>query len=282
MPDRPLRRIVVVCDAACDVQVAVNEAAALAARWSAVLHGVFLEDENLYRLAALPFGRQITLSSAVFEGLEAADIAELSAAAGAAMRRALADASARHRLDWSFEMLRDLPSMAALAGIEGDMLVVEGAGRPFSGSWAPRSFWGTLWGSLVEDHGRPMLIRRQPQTGTGDIVVLMDAREDGRKLLLSGLSVAGPTQQIVILVRGGAPADVHAAERMAREQAAATEPEASGRMIKVEAVPADLPALRQRIERLKPDLITLAPGQSDGQIVQELLAGTRCDLLLVG
>lgn len=277
MADRPVRRIVVVCDAACDMQVAVEEAAVLATRWSAALHGVFFEDENLYRLAALPFGREVTLASAVTADLDATKLSELSAAAGAAMRRALADASARLSLDWSFETLRDLPSAAALAAIEGDMLVVEGFARPFSGSWAPPS----IWGIAPQDQSRPLLIRRRPQTGSGDIVVLMDPREEGDGILPSALSMAGPTQPIVILVRDGAPADLAFIERKARERMAAATAEPAGRVIKVEAAPADPAALLKRIARLKPDLIAVAAGQGDNHLVRDVLAGTRCDVLLV-
>ena len=56
-----IRRVVVALDAVSENRAAIDAAARLAARWKCRLHGVFVEDDELLRLAVLPFARQVTL-----------------------------------------------------------------------------------------------------------------------------------------------------------------------------------------------------------------------------
>jgi hypothetical protein len=272
MTEFTVRRIVIACDAACDIRLAVEEGAALAVRWkAAALHGVFLEDVNLFRLAGLPFGRQTTLSSAVSESLRAADLEELSSVLSAAMRRELAQAAAQRGLEWSFGVVRDLPSVAALAGIEGDILVVHSVTRAFSGSWRPRSFWDML----PEDHARTILIRRRSQRGAGTVLTLLGKHDDRESILLSGFVMAGPEDEVVVLLQDGSPSDLEAVQRIAASLAM------ERRKIRWEATPADMPTLLRQIERLEPALIVIDAGQTDPDVVRDLLARTGCDVLLV-
>ena len=60
-----VERVVVALDAASENRAAIGAAARLAARWKARLHGVFVEDDDLIRLAHLPFARQVTLGIGV-------------------------------------------------------------------------------------------------------------------------------------------------------------------------------------------------------------------------
>jgi nucleotide-binding universal stress UspA family protein len=271
MNEPKVRRIAVACDAACDISMAVEEAAALAGRLNATLHGVFFEDENLYRLAALPFGRQMTLSPAVSESFSGADLEKLSSALGAGMRRALAEAAAQRGLEWSFGVVRDLPTVAAFAGIEADILVVEASTRPFSGSWRPRSALNVL----AEAYERTILIRRETRTKPGTVVILLSERPDDQKILASGIVMANPEDDIAVLVRDGSQGDVDSVRRIAERLATPRRP------VRTQAAPADMSALLEKIDPLKPVLIVLNGGNADGHAARALLAGTRCDVLLV-
>lgn len=272
MNELKVRRIVIACDAACDIRVAVGEAAALAGRWNAALHGIFLEDENLYRLAALPFGRQATLSPAVSESFSGPDLEKLSSALGAAMRQALAEAAALRGLEWSFGVIRDLPSVAALAGIEADILVVDAATRPFSGSWRPRSSWD----ALTEEYAGTILIRRETRTRRGTVLVLLDERAGHERALAAGLVMADPEDKIAVLVRDGSQSDIDSVKQIAERLAAPLR-----RNIRSEAAPVDMSALLRQLDRIKPALIVLDGGDADRHAIHDLLAGTRCDVLLV-
>lgn len=196
MNERPFRRVVLLCDAACDIHVAVADAAALAARWGATLHGVFLDDENLHRFAALPFGQHVSLSAAdLTEALDPGDMASLAAALGAGMRRALAEVAEEQGLQWTFGMLRDVPSAAPVAAEEGDILIIEAAARTFSGAWRPRAAWdkspsafsGT---TLLKSRGR----------GARGILLLLPERADERdKVLAAGAALADAEERIVLI-----------------------------------------------------------------------------------
>jgi hypothetical protein len=269
MTELTIRRIVIACDAACDIRVAVEGAAVLAARYKAALHGVFLEDENLYRLAGLPFGRQVTLSSAVFESFSAAEMDALSSTLGAAMRRSLAHAAAQHGLQWSFGVIRDLPRGGALAGVEGDILVVQSASRPFSGSWRPRS----AWDSLPETCERTVLIRRDSRAGTGTVLILPGEGGDHDRILASGLAVAGPEDEVEVILCDGSPSDTDTTKRAGRSVGPAQR-----RKLRREPMPESLPALLRLIERVDPALVVIGGAAA---AVRDLLARTRCDVLLV-
>ncbi len=216
MSESKVRRVAIACDASCDIRVAVGEAAALAQRWNAELHGVFLEDENLYRLAGLPFGRQMTWSSAVSESLSGADLEKISSALGAAMRRAISEAAAQHGLGWSFGILRDLPSAAALAEIEADILVIDVNPREFAALWRPPSSWDALTG----EHARTTLIRRQKPMRPGTVLVLIGESTDRDKVLASGISMARPGDKIAALVAGGVPEQMISAQQSAERLSA--------------------------------------------------------------
>jgi hypothetical protein len=272
MNEPKVRRIAIACDATCDIRLAVGEAAALAERWNAALHGIFVEDENLFRLAGLPFGRQLTLSPAVSETLTGADLEQLSSALSAAMRRAVSEAAAEHGLEWSFDVVRDIASLSALAEVEADLLVVQAAPRPFSGSWRPRS----AWEPLAEDYERTTLIRRQKSARPGAVVILLNARTDCEKAVASGLLMAGPEDEIAILVSDASPDDL-ASLRQLTERLAAPHP----RRLRLEAASKDLASLLQQIDRLRPALLVVDPGDAAGPAIRDVLASTQCDLLLV-
>ena len=60
-----IERVVVALDAVSENRATIDTAARLAARWRARLHGVFVEDDDLLRLANLPFARQVSLGVGV-------------------------------------------------------------------------------------------------------------------------------------------------------------------------------------------------------------------------
>jgi hypothetical protein len=132
-----IKRVVIACDAAADVQLAAAAAAALAARQGAALHGVFFEDDNLHRLAQLEIAAHVGLAADVPLPAAPGDVLnDILRMRGGTMRRALQTAAARHHLSWSFDRVLSTESLPAS---EGDVLMIEAARRPFSGQWRPRS-----------------------------------------------------------------------------------------------------------------------------------------------
>jgi hypothetical protein len=250
----------------------VGEAAALAERLRAALHGVFVEDENLYRLAGLPFGRQMMLSPAISESFSGEDLEKVSSALGAFMRRAISEAAAQHGLEWSFDVVHDLPSAAALSGIEADILVVQAAPRPFSGSWRPRSSWE----ALGLEFSRTTLIRRQKSGRPGAILVLMGERADREKALASSLLMAGPENEITVLISDGSPDDFDSVKQLAKQRASPYEGN-----IRVEVRARDRSMLFRQVDQARPVLLVVDAGEAADLAIRDLLVNTQCDVLLV-
>jgi len=188
------------------------------------------------------------------------------------MRRELSEVAAQRGLEWSFGVVRDLPSSAALAEIEADILVLEATPRPFSGSWRPRSSWDPA----AKEYTRTTLIRRQKATGPGTILVLLSGPADREKTLASSLLMAGPGDEIMVLVSGGSLDDIASVKEVAERLAPPHQ-----RNIRLEAAPADEALLFQQVDRLKPVLLVVDSGGAGGPDVRDLLANTQCDVLLV-
>jgi hypothetical protein len=135
----PVARIVVALDAASENRAAISTAARLAARWKAHLHGVFVEDDDLIRLAHLPFARQVTLGVGV-EALTLHQVRRHLQVYAERARQDLAASAARHGVEWSFEIAPDPAPVGASAG---DFFVACTTTRPIGGHFRVECRWWT-------------------------------------------------------------------------------------------------------------------------------------------
>ena len=120
-----LRRIVVVLEPQARALGALDAAARLAARMQAELDGLFIEDEGLLRLAALPFAREIGFSSASARTLDVPGVERWLRALADEMRRGLAAAADRSTVArWSFRVARGAPlTELRAAALAADLLL---------------------------------------------------------------------------------------------------------------------------------------------------------------
>lgn len=118
------KRVLVALDATAHGLAALDAATALAARLHAELLGLFVEDIDLLRLAALPFAREVGFLSGSEQPLAAADLERRLRARAADLRRALGAAAERLRVPWSFRVARGrLPQEALAMAEQVDMLM---------------------------------------------------------------------------------------------------------------------------------------------------------------
>lgn len=130
------RRILVALDASRTSLEALRAAAALAARLGAELTGLFVEDENLLRLAGLPVARQLSVHGGA--GRPVADIEGELRALAARAREAVAAAAAPHRISWSFRVARGQVAVEVVSAAgDADLLVVGWAGHRVAGRRGP-------------------------------------------------------------------------------------------------------------------------------------------------
>jgi nucleotide-binding universal stress UspA family protein len=122
-----LPRIVVSFDTTPVGEAALEVAIGLAAVLNAEIAGLFVEDVGLMRMAALPFTRELGLTSAVLRPIETADIERALKLQAAQSRAFLEAAAAALNLRWSFQVVRGESVNAALEFTAGCALVVVGS-----------------------------------------------------------------------------------------------------------------------------------------------------------
>ena len=214
---------------------------------------------TLRRLAALPFGRQVSFSNLeLSQALSVAEADALSASLGAAMRRALEEAARQHGVAWSFHRTDDLLSLGTAAEESAELLVLEGTARAFSGTWRART--GLEY--RADTHGGTVLIRRRQRPGHGIVVILADGESQQPKLLAAGAAMASEGETPLVLA--------------ARPDAAALS--SASPKPRVEPLPEDRDLALRRIAALDPSVVVIG---GDEELVRRLIAETHCDVLVV-
>jgi nucleotide-binding universal stress UspA family protein len=166
-----IERIVVPLDAVSENRLAIDAAVRLAARTKSLLHGVFVEDEELLHLASLPFARQVTLGGGVQPFTTESVEVHLRAEAERAQRKLFAAAN-RHRVKCSFQIVRGT-SLSAVPGVsEHDFVVAAGLARPVAGHFrVERRGWYS-----IEAAPGAFLLARNVWSAPGSVVMLLRDR----------------------------------------------------------------------------------------------------------
>jgi nucleotide-binding universal stress UspA family protein len=129
-----IRRIVVGLDFAPHSRPALEAAAALAGALDADLEALFVESDELHRLAGLPFARELGVSSAAARPMDPAVLERTLQAHAREARRALAEVAAPRSLRWSLRVTRGSVAEEIIAASAGADLTVVGSKR-----WAPEA-----------------------------------------------------------------------------------------------------------------------------------------------
>jgi predicted phosphoribosyltransferase len=194
-------RIVVALDTASVVLPVIETAAGLAASLDATLDALFVEDEQLLRLAALPFAHELEFPSARVRRIEPAEIERALRAQVEQARRLLAATAAPLAVSWHLSVVRgDVMRTVCGYAAPSDLLVV---GRSLA------SYPSAGAGQLAAE--RFASLRGRP------VLALFDGTSAAGKALLAaqGLArVAGAPLVVLIPAAGPEPF------RRLREQAA--------------------------------------------------------------
>jgi len=119
------KRIVVALDPSLHARAALEAAADLAARLHAELVGLYVEDIDLLNVAALPFAREYTTSSAAGRTLDPGRMARVLRGQADRLRKAIEEAASRTHVPWSFRVMRGRVAHELVSACcETDLLVV--------------------------------------------------------------------------------------------------------------------------------------------------------------
>lgn len=120
-----VRRILVALDTSPHGSAALEAAVRLATELRAELHGLFVEDINLLRLAGLPFASEIDYSSGTSRPLDTASMEQALRTKAEGVRRAIAQTAQQTSLAWSFRISRGNLAQTMLAEtLEADLLLI--------------------------------------------------------------------------------------------------------------------------------------------------------------
>jgi nucleotide-binding universal stress UspA family protein len=202
--DASIRRILVALDASVSSLAALEAAVALASRVEAELIGLFVEDVNLLKLAALPFACEVGFPSARRRRLESIAMERSLRAQAARARAALIAAAERWSVRCSFHVVRgEVTAQVLEAATEVDLLVlgrthgwrasstsrviVGAAARPvllLSPDMPVRPPVASVYDGSAESARALLLARRLVQAESGSLTVVIVARDadDARRL----------------------------------------------------------------------------------------------------
>lgn len=278
-----IQRVLVALDASEHSMMALPAAAALAHSLGAEISGLFVEDEDLLRLADLPFARELRLPSGQERPLVPETLAAELRALAAHARQALSSAAARVNLKWSFQVLRGPVHKTLLsAARESDLLVLGWASRPAAGSPRPR-LGSTARTALTE--GRQSVLLYHP-VGTGARAVFVAYEETAGAVSLAaerGLAAASHLAEaarlpLIVLLPTASAEETPALEE--RVGAWLREHEVSASVGRIAPDPRQLRAALQAAG----DGVLVLPADSallKGQDLASFLEELRCPLLLV-
>jgi len=280
----PIERVVVPLDAASEHRTAIETAARLAARAEAPLHGIFVEDEDLLRLASLPFARQFTLGAAA-EPLTTEHIELHLQVAAERARRELFAAAKRHGVTCSFEIVRGASDIALTGASPHDLVVAGGLTRPIAGHFRVEWRWWPLIESAPSEAAPSLfMLARHAGSASGAVVMLLRDRGAASSRLLEAaaqIAHAADTSLTVICpptVAGagfetGAGLKTWVADQLADHPV----------RLQVEIAPDAAADLHQRIGELDCRCLAIASGgaEGNGDGLRELVERFGCDILLV-
>jgi len=271
--DFTVGRVVLTLDPAADVPRLLREAAALAARLDAELTTLFVEDEDVYRSAALPFVRCFEPGATHWRDFDVAEVAREMRRIERWAQRTLAEIAAPLRLRWKFEILRGQASRDLFGGTaETDLWLVSGTPNAMAERLAARAERALNAAASVF-----LMSARPPAPSIA--VVAYDGSPAGRRALAAARMLA-PNRAITILVAGAGAAE---GARMAREAEAMIHA-MGGRGQAMALAQGDLAHIASIVARYGHDAVLVLPASLpalQGPGARAALARVRQGVLLV-
>lgn len=214
-----IRRLLVGLDTSRPGLAALAEAARLAARLDAELAGLFVEDEDLIALAALPCTRFVDPSSASLRRANPGEMERELRVASTRARTALEDVARREHVRWSFRTVRGRASTRLLEAAGEADLVLIGRSRWARGS-ARRA--GSTARRVATRSSRTVLVLGGGQRVTDPVVAVFTGTAESRRALEAAAQLARQDGgRLVVLLAASALGEASSREALLDELARA-------------------------------------------------------------
>ncbi len=268
-----IQRILVAVDGSDHSLAALEAACSLAAQLHAEIEALFVEDDDLLRLAELPCARVLSTLLMEPERTDRERMERLLRLLAGRAQEALQRHSVALGVRARFRAVRGRVNaeLQAAAG-EADLLSLGKAGHGQLGLVGPGS---TLRTAL--DAGLPVLVvERHPRVGKGLLAAYDGSAGSARALSMAAQIAAGTGQELTILILGHA-AGIDALSREALEIAA--QHGQGARLTFSWAQP--VVAIPAAVRRARPALVVLGAGERSEDRAGQLIKVIDCPLLVV-
>ena len=266
-----IRRILVATDASPQSLAAVEAGAELAASLGAELAGLYVEDINLIRLAALPAVLEIGGTSARPRRLDEHRMSRQLRSQAARAAQAMEVAAGRTQVRWSFTVARgSIEAELLQAATEADLFILGRAG------WSGKRRLGSTARKLVAAGPKRTLVIKRGERLLTTLLILYDGSKRSLRALDTAISIGG------YLAVGIVAEDEEVAKNLQSEVAAKLN------LMGLEAryhwlVRADTRELADMV-RTQGECILILPGESpllEGKSLPEALDEFECPVLMV-
>ncbi len=266
-----IRRILVAIDASPQSLAALEAAAELAASLGAELAGLYVEDINLIRLAALPAVMEVGGTSARSRRLDERRMASQLRGQAARAAQAMALAAGRTQVRWSFTVARgSIETVLLQAAAEADLFILGRAG------WSGKRRLGSTARAVVAAGPKRTLVIERGERLLPTLMIVYDGSDRSQRALDTAICIGG------YLAVGIVAGDEAEAKELQSEVAAKLN------LMGLEAryrwlVRADAKELADMV-RTQEECIVILPGESPllgGKSLAEALDEFECPVLLV-
>lgn len=192
------RSILVALDASPYSREVLTAAATLAAQLKSELHGLFVEDINVLRLAGLPFAREIRYGETESRVVEHGDLLRRLRARATVLRHELEELATENKIRSTFRVARGAVETELLAAALGaDLLALGRLGHTVT----RRAQLGSAARAAVARAASAVLLIKSGVEG-GPVVVLYDGSSRADRALATAAGVAGEASELRVLAWG--------------------------------------------------------------------------------
>lgn len=270
-------RVVAALDTTCRDAETLAAAVDVAARFDVEVSGLFIEDANLFRLAALPMARHVAMGSMAARPLDAAEMENEMRARAARAAAALAASATQQGVKWSFRVVRGLPAAELASATAAEDLLVVAPPSVLTGM--PVRLTSPLQ-AAVRKAQRSSLHLPQRSSLSRPLVVVRAGSTLAARTLTAGMRVArAHTRDITLLLERALNGTDSAARPIAASLSAAGY---RSRVHEVDSLTID--QIFQAARSGGHDVLVLPadlPSIADDEAFQDLLINAGCDVLVI-
>ena len=273
----PIRRILVPLDNSPESLAVVELAACMASVMRSELSALFIEEQELFTLAKLPFSREVSIVHSTVRNLDSGRLEREMREQAATMQKTVARIALRHQIGWSFKTVRGKrETEIATQAKARDLIAVSRGHRPDKSRSEPDAgieFQSGRGGSGV------LLINDSLSFRKGPVTVLFDGSAASIQALQLAANIAhADAMQLQILVQEDDAATLEKRRQLFHD-VLDKRPLPGPRLVTGVEVPAAIQSLFHR-ER---GLVVLAAGVSMlyEQQFEILLKRARCPVILL-